>query len=365
VRLETLVGQVLDRAEEENRFIVAWSEHDLKKVRTYCSATTGSRFEARYRNARAFAEDWGKKLHPEWAFRKGNRKENALANYLDMIGYEVPAQFGPNLVGEYIRRLTPPMAGGKSWGSLSNRQRSYWTDMLGHNQHDCVGMFEVCHQAATELEAKAQTNSARPFLKDPSREQRHQQEDEGDVESMNASTAEFGSFTLRDTGERRPLKGETTAGVASSGMATVFEVSGEAFRVEVGLISWLTGDQDVQMLGRIAGDEPLDGLTRRLRISIKDHGDLKWLELEQARIDSVGWIHSYKATLNQLDEGAGVSTVDVISRLGGEVGSREDLLGDAGRRRSWMCAAFPKDATLVPVAAFTISRIAPVLESGA
>ena len=127
------------------------------------------------------------------------------------------------------------------------------------------------------------------------------------------------------------------------------------------LINWSTSDEDVQQLSRTEGGEPLDGLTRRLRISIKDRGDDKWMELEQARLDASGWVRSYKATLQELDEGAGVSTAEVIGGLGGDVGTREELLGDTGQRRSWMCVVFPAESLLVPVAAFALCRVAPVL----
>jgi hypothetical protein len=84
------------------------------------------------------------------------------------------------------------------------------------------------------------------------------------------------------------------------------------------------------------------------------------MELEQARLDASGWVRSYKATLRELDEGAGISTAEVIEGLGGEVGTRGELLGDTGQRRSWMCVVFPAESVLAPVAAFTLSRIAPV-----
>jgi hypothetical protein len=45
------------------------------------------------------------------------------------------------------------MTAGKPWDKLTDAQRSYWTSVLGHNQHDCVGMFKVCRHAASELDA--------------------------------------------------------------------------------------------------------------------------------------------------------------------------------------------------------------------
>ena len=154
IALDELVSALVDRAINEGRRIVAWSEHDLDVVRDHCSPATYQRFAARYRNARAFADRWREQLHPHVVFDTPGRKENALANYEDMIRYEVPERFGPGKTGEHLRRLIPPLTRGKIWDELSPAQRGYWDDVLGHNQHDCVGMYEVCKRAASELDTK-------------------------------------------------------------------------------------------------------------------------------------------------------------------------------------------------------------------
>jgi hypothetical protein len=70
---------------------------------------------------------------------------------MNMIGYAVPDEFGPNRTGENLRRLMRPLGAGKVWRDLTDRQRSYWWEVLGHNQHDCHGMYTVSRRAASEL----------------------------------------------------------------------------------------------------------------------------------------------------------------------------------------------------------------------
>lgn len=154
VDLDDLVRSLTDRAEREERRIVTWSEHDLNLVRDYCSADTYRRFAPRYRNARALSEKWREKLYPEVEFHDPTLG-NALANYLKMIAYEVPEAFGAGKTGEHLRRLARPLSKGKSWDDLSDDQRGYWRDVLGHNQHDCDGMYRVCQRAASELAGEA------------------------------------------------------------------------------------------------------------------------------------------------------------------------------------------------------------------
>lgn len=150
---ESLILLLVEQAEEESRRIIAWSEHDLSAVRKFCSPATTSRFAARYRNGRAFAEKWRKELRRDNVFGLEGLKENALANYMRLIDYQVPEEFGLGRTGKNIGRLTRPMEIEKRWDALTERQQSYWTEILGHNAHDCVGMYEVCLLAATEPEA--------------------------------------------------------------------------------------------------------------------------------------------------------------------------------------------------------------------
>ena len=42
-----------------------------------------------------------------------------------------------------------------------------------------------------------------------------------------------------------------------------------------------------------------------------------------------------------------------------EFGTRELLLKDRGLRRNYLCAVFPSDSTVVPVAAFALTKVLP------
>ena len=63
--LRDAIANVVRRAEHGDRRIVAWSEHELDVVRTLLDGDPDlvARLEARYANARAFAEYWRNKLH--------------------------------------------------------------------------------------------------------------------------------------------------------------------------------------------------------------------------------------------------------------------------------------------------------------
>lgn len=145
--LRDAVENVVQRAEHGDRRIVSWSELDLNVVRTLGGADPElvARFEARYCNARAFAEYWRNRLHA------GVKPETGrLADYLALIGYVVPADAEPGHVGDTIRALRPRLQGDLP---LTAAQRIRWDRLVEHNRFDCAGMRAVCLIATRELDA--------------------------------------------------------------------------------------------------------------------------------------------------------------------------------------------------------------------
>jgi hypothetical protein len=144
--LHDAVEKVVRRAEHGDRRIVAWTEHELRVVRTLHAEDPAlvARFEARFVNARAVAERWRNKLHG------GDKPERGrLVDYLALVGYPVPEEAGGGDVGETIRAIRGRLERGLS---PTPTQRERWDRLLEHNRHDCVGMRRVCISAARELD---------------------------------------------------------------------------------------------------------------------------------------------------------------------------------------------------------------------
>ena len=144
--LHDAIANVVRRAEHGDRRIVAWSEHELEVVRTLLDGDPDlvARFEARYANARAFAEYWRNKLHD-----RDRPKEGRLADYLALIGYPVPDDAEPGHVGDTIRDLRPRLTRGLP---PTPAQQARWDRLVEHNRFDCAGMRAVCLRASRELE---------------------------------------------------------------------------------------------------------------------------------------------------------------------------------------------------------------------
>jgi hypothetical protein len=74
------------------------------------------------------------------------------------------------------------------------------------------------------------------------------------------------------------------------------------------------------------------------------------------------WSNLYKASLDDLSAGAAVDARAELLGAGAQaVGSRGELLGEQGVRCTDLCVTFRSDDPLVPVVAYTITRVLPIV----
>jgi hypothetical protein len=137
------VLRILQRAEKGDRLIVAWTEHELNVVRTYCPEHL-DRFRSRYVNARKLAVRWRNRRHA------GDKPSGTLADYLTLVGYRVPDEAGIGMTGDTIAVLRRSLARDGDAEQLTDNQRRRWRDLREHNRHDCRGMRVVTLIAARE-----------------------------------------------------------------------------------------------------------------------------------------------------------------------------------------------------------------------
>jgi serine/threonine-protein kinase len=118
--------------------------------------------------------------------------------------------------------------------------------------------------------------------------------------------------------------------------------------------------------GSTSGVGPvLERLEHGLRMGInRDPSVGLWAELRQARLEPARgphWSNLFQATLEELNEGAGLDVAAVIAETcGGEVGERSAILGDSGRRRRYVCATLPDGSARGPLAAYLVTRVLPL-----
>ena len=145
--LSAAIEWVVRLAEQNDRRLVAWSEHELLVVRASCPADLVARFEARFVNARQIGVRWAKIHRPDRVLA-----EHRLADYLALIDYAVPPAAGPGRVGETIEILEHALERDPTGAGLTANQRVRWSELRSHNRHDCAGMRAVCLRATADLE---------------------------------------------------------------------------------------------------------------------------------------------------------------------------------------------------------------------
>jgi hypothetical protein len=145
--LHDAVLRVVQRAERNDRRIVAWTEHELKWVNTLGADDPDlvRRFTERVANAKRIAERWRNRLHGG-----DTPADGKLSSYLRLIGYPVPSEAVGGDVGQTIRDVRARFERGHP-PTLGQAER--WRRVNEHNRHDCIGMRRICLLATRELEA--------------------------------------------------------------------------------------------------------------------------------------------------------------------------------------------------------------------
>ena len=176
------------------------------------------------------------------------------------------------------------------------------------------------------------------------------------------AVVELGPLAVRELSGTIQVEGETTSGAEGIGRAVLYEVAGAADRLRLTVrdTRWQTGERDVVTCERNASPPRFDTLVGRLRLDVAHHGQ-PYVELRQARLRANGRAGLFVPDLGELDSGAGIDVrATLLAHGASAVGTRAELLGDEGRTRTRFGALFPEEAELVPVVAYTLTRVAPV-----
>lgn len=138
-------------------------------------------------------------------------------------------------------------------------------------------------------------------------------------------------------------------------------------------VTWDNGERDVRTVNAgdgpiprsIGGPRPLARLERGSRLSILRSGPSNYVELQVSRVDPESadfWSSTYKATEADFEDLMGGSWKQPLLQAGTSgIGTRETVLGDHGRRRSFLCAAFRDQDSRLPVVAYSMTRVVPLL----
>jgi len=132
-----LVLELIQKAEDERRLIVSWSEHDFVLMSKVLLPTDLERLIVVYRNAIRTARPWYRNKY-------GPLPEKASLDYFeDLLGFQVPERFGLGLVGKALRLIREQIHEGRGYADLTDAAKKGWTTVVRHNKLDLEGMAYV------------------------------------------------------------------------------------------------------------------------------------------------------------------------------------------------------------------------------
>ncbi len=144
---ESIVSELVTRAEREGRCIIGWSSREIRLVRDYCSPELAARFERLHRDAKKAAKVWCKRARltlPTSSVSTGA----SLWRFARLIGFEASSSHWHRGSARTIGMLEDAFARGRAYEALGRgrsaaRRKARWTRLLRHNELDCRATYAI------------------------------------------------------------------------------------------------------------------------------------------------------------------------------------------------------------------------------
>ena len=168
-------------------------------------------------------------------------------------------------------------------------------------------------------------------------------------------------FESKDTVDATPITGPTQS--AERHLYVITHKSG--WQIYLAYMSFQESN-DIRCVD-YTDDTPdsLHRLKHGLRMSVYPFdNETEWSELSQARIkDSTtpNWSNLKQATIDELNNGAGLDVQKLLGNGNVALGRREVLLADDSKRKNYLCIKFARKDHRVPLIAFIVSRTLPLI----
>ena len=163
------------------------------------------------------------------------------------------------------------------------------------------------------------------------------------------------------------IKGQTSGRIESHADATQYSVIGN-FLVDYALIlqyqQWQTGETDIVCI-EAKGSNLLHTVIGRMRLSLYPQNENNlWFALKTAQLKSQSPPHAnlFMAGADFYQEQLGFSLGDFLNdQATCKVGAKEEILNETVRSKNSLAVVYNKEDINVPLAAFTASRVLPIL----
>lgn len=137
--IEAEIVNLIRTCNNENRLIVAYSQHEFNIIREYANQDISQY----YRDARMIAKKWRNRLY------RDSCRCKSLKDYLSFIGFNRPSHLGERKTTSRIKSVKDMLLRRGDYDSLTPTTKAKWTKLLEHNEIDCKGMRALVRTTLT------------------------------------------------------------------------------------------------------------------------------------------------------------------------------------------------------------------------
>jgi hypothetical protein len=140
-----LIAELIERACDEKRCIVTWSQHDLYVMKEVIADSQSKQLAMVYRNALGTARPWYRNEYGATA------EIASLSHFCEIFDLKVPERFGTGMVGTTLGLIRSQLKAGRRYGELTPKARKGWVAVVRHNEYDLICMERVMTQIVSRL----------------------------------------------------------------------------------------------------------------------------------------------------------------------------------------------------------------------
>ena len=177
-------------------------------------------------------------------------------------------------------------------------------------------------------------------------------------------SADGPAFTVTRLGERSEVV-RALSGEESDTIITLYRYTdGQGNVVDFGLFRAGNGEAWLHSFNVESSLPTLGRLRHGGRLGIRAHGDTAAVELQHLRVTDGSWSRLRMATMDELSGSAGLDVEAMLNEQGSiAIGTRAELEGCTSNRRNILSVHFPLRSDDVPVHAYVVTRILPLVRA--
>jgi hypothetical protein len=183
--------------------------------------------------------------------------------------------------------------------------------------------------------------------------------------AMDKDVITLGTITIQQRSEEN-FESYTVSGKKSIGRIIPFQVTDDRVDLRIAYAIFINGERDIRTLEVQKEFNTFGRLIHGLRLAIQpvsNNSHVLYAELRQAfpkeSFDKHETLHPTVSEID-LDQGAGLSVFEELKKVGAEVGTKQELLGESGKRSPYLCVRFLKENLWAPTVAYATTRILPI-----